>query len=121
MPLVKDSSGPRLRFLKARMSRVVEERIFRGVSQFLTAIFIIISHTNEFNLRKMHGRCTTASLKNRSSDSVCEYISRFIVLPNYIETKINSFHIFLVILFDGKHSDGKHYHSFSFTGLLLLL
>ena len=56
MPLVKDSSGLRLRFLKARMSRVVEERIFRGVSQFLTAIFIIISRTNDFNLRNMQGR-----------------------------------------------------------------
>ena len=81
MPLVKDSSGLTLRFLKARMSRVVEERIFRGVSQFLTAIFIIVSHTNDFNVRKMQGRCRTASWKNRSSDSVCEYISRFIVLP----------------------------------------
>ena len=81
MPLVKDSSGLRLRFLKARMSRVVEEKIFRGVSQFLTAIFIIISHTNDFNLRKMQDRCRTASWKNRSSDSVREYISRFIVLP----------------------------------------
>ena len=80
MPLVKDSSGLRLRFLKARMSQVVEEKIFRGVSQFLTAVFIIISHTNDFNLRKMEGRCRTASWKNRSSDSVCEYISKFIVL-----------------------------------------
>ena len=62
------------------MSRVVEERFIRGVSQFLTAIFIIISHTNDFNLRKMQGRCRTASWKNRSSDSVCEYINRFIVL-----------------------------------------
>ena len=52
MPMVKDSSGLRLRSLKARMSRVVEDRIFRGVSQFLTAIFIIISHTNNLNLRK---------------------------------------------------------------------
>ena len=58
----------------------MEERIFRGVSQFLTAIFIIISHINYFNLRKMQGHCITASWKNRSSDSVCEYISRFIVL-----------------------------------------
>ena len=81
MPFVKDSSGPRLRFLKARMSRVVEERFIRGVSQFLTAIFILISHTNDFNRRKMEGRCRTASWKNRSSDSVCEYINRFIVLP----------------------------------------
>ena len=62
------------------MSRVVEERIFRGVSQFLTAIFILISRTNDFNLRNMQGRCRTASWKNRSADSVCEYISRFIVL-----------------------------------------
>ena len=61
MPLVKDSSGLMLRFLKARMSRVVEERFIRGVSQFLTAIFIIISHTNDSNLRKMLGRCRTAS------------------------------------------------------------
>ena len=81
MPLVKDSSGLRLRFLKAGMSRVVEERFIRGASQFLTAIFIIISHTNGFNLRKMQGRCRTASWLNRSPDSVCEYISRFIVLP----------------------------------------
>ena len=80
IPLVKDSSGLRLRFLKARMSRVVEERIFRGVSQFLTAIFIIIVHTNNFNLKKMQGPCRTASWKNRSSDSVWEYISKFIVL-----------------------------------------
>ena len=48
----------------------MEERIFRGVSQFLTAIFIIISHTNEFNLRKMQGHCRTASWKTRSPDSV---------------------------------------------------
>ena len=61
MPLVKDSSGLRLGFLKVGMSRVVEERFIRGVSQFLTAIFIIISHTNDFNLRKMQGRCRTAS------------------------------------------------------------
>ena len=81
MPLVKDSSGLRLRFLKARMGEVVEERIYRGVSQLFTAIFIIISHTNDFNLRKMQGCRRTASLKNRSSDSACEYISRFIVLP----------------------------------------
>ena len=33
----------------------MEERLIRGVSQFLTAIFIIISHTNDFNLRKMQG------------------------------------------------------------------
>ena len=39
------------------MIRVVEERLIRGVSQFVTAIFIIISHTNDFNLRKMQGRC----------------------------------------------------------------
>ena len=39
----------------------MEERFIRGVSQFLTAIFIIISHTNDFNLRKMQGRCRTAS------------------------------------------------------------
>ena len=81
MPIVKDSPGLRLRFLKGRMSRIMEERIFRGVSQFLTAIFLIISHTVNFNLRKMQGRCRTASWKNRSSDSVCEYISRLIVLP----------------------------------------
>ena len=81
MLLVKDSSGLRLRFLKARMSWVVEERFIRGVSQLLTAIFMIISHTNDLNPRKMQGRCRTASWKNRSSDSVCEYISRFIVLP----------------------------------------
>ena len=81
MPLVKDSSGLRLRFLKARMSRVVDERFIPGVSQFLTAIFIIISHNNDFNLRNMQGRCRTAIWKNRSSDSVCEYTSRFIVLP----------------------------------------
>ena len=61
MPPVNDSSGLRLRFLKASMSRVVEERFIRGVSQFLSAIFIIISHTNDFNLRKMQGRCRTAS------------------------------------------------------------
>ena len=79
MPLVKDSSGLRFRFLKARMNRVVEKRIFRGVSQFLTAIFIVISHTNDCNLKKMQGRCRTVSWKNRTSDSVCEYISRFIV------------------------------------------
>ena len=77
MPLVKDSSGLRLRFLKARISRVVGERTFRGVSQFLTAIFITISYTNDFNLRKMQGRCRIVSWKNRSSDSVYE----FIVLP----------------------------------------
>ena len=76
------------------MSRVVEERFICGVSQFLTAIFIIISHTDDFNLRKMQGLCRTASWKNRSSDSVCEYISRFTVLPKQMETKINSFHIF---------------------------
>ena len=81
MPLVKDSSGLRLRLLKARMSRVVEERIFRGVSQLLTAIFIIISHTHDLNLRKMQGHCRIASWKNRPSDSVCKYIIRFIVLP----------------------------------------
>ena len=80
MPLVKDSSGLRLRFLKARMRRVVEERIFRGVSQFLTATFRTISHTNDFNLREIQGPCRTASCENRSSDSVYEYISRFIVL-----------------------------------------
>ena len=45
MPLVRDSSGLRLPFLKPRMSRIVEERIFRGVSQFLTAIFIITPTT----------------------------------------------------------------------------
>ena len=72
MPLVKDSSGLRLLFLKARMSRVVEDRIFRGVSQFLTAIFLLMSHTDDFNLRKMRGRCRTATWKNRSSDSVSE-------------------------------------------------
>ena len=81
MPLMIDSSGLRLRFLKARISRVVEERFTRGVSRFLTAIFIIISHSNDFNLRKMQSRCRTASWKNRSSDSGREYISRFIVLP----------------------------------------
>ena len=59
----------------------MEERFIRDVSQFLTAIFIIISHTDDFNLRKMQGRCRTASWKNRSSDSVFEYISRFVVLP----------------------------------------
>ena len=80
MPLAKDSSGLRLQFLKARMNRVVEESFIRGVSQFLTAIFIIISYTNDFNLRKMQGHCRTTSWKNRSSDSVCGYISRFIVL-----------------------------------------
>ena len=72
MPLMKDSSGLRLRFLKAIMSRVVEEWFIRDFSQFLTAIVVIISHTNDFNLRKMQGRCRTAS----SSDSGCEYISR---------------------------------------------
>ena len=77
---MKDSSGLRLRFLKAIMSRVVEERIFRGFSQFLTAIFIIISHTNDCNIRKMKGPCGTASWKNRPSDSFCEYISGLIVL-----------------------------------------
>ena len=97
----------------------MEERCIRGVSQFLTAIFIIISHTNNFILRKMQGRCRTASWKNRSSDRVCEYIGRF--TPKYIETKIKCFNIFLVIPFDGKYSDGKYFHSFSFTGLLLLL
>ena len=81
MPLVKDSSGLRLLFLKARMSRVVEERFIRGVSLLLTAIFIIISHANACNLRKMQGRGGTASWLNRSSDSVCEYNNRFIVLP----------------------------------------
>ena len=81
MPLMMDSSGLRLRFLKARISRVVEERFTRGVSQFLTAIFIIILYTSDLTLRKMQGRCRTASWKNRSSDSGREYISRFIVLP----------------------------------------
>ena len=61
MSIVKDSSGLRLRFLKARKSQVVEERFIRGVSQFLTAIFKSISDTNDFNLRKMQGRCRTAS------------------------------------------------------------
>ena len=61
MPLVKDNSGLKLRFLKARMSRVVEERIFSGASEFLTAIFIIIPHTKDFTLRKMQGRCRIAS------------------------------------------------------------
>ena len=61
MPLVKDSSGLRLRCLKARMSRVVDERFILGASQFLTDIFIIISHINDFNLRKMQGRCREAS------------------------------------------------------------
>ena len=65
MPLVKDSSGLRLRFLKATVSRVEEERFIRGVSQFLTAIFIIISPGNDFNLREMQGRCRTASWKKR--------------------------------------------------------
>ena len=72
MPLVKDNSGLRLRFLKARMSRVEEERFIHGISQFLTVIFIILSHTNDFKLIKMQGRCRTANWKNRSSDSVCE-------------------------------------------------
>ena len=81
MPLIEDSSGLKLLFVKARMSQVVEERFFLGVSQFLTAIFIIVSHTNDFILRKMQDRCRTANWKNRSSDSVCEYISRFIVPP----------------------------------------
>ena len=81
MPFMTDNAGQRLRFLKAGMSRVMEERFTHGVSQFLTAIFIIISHANSFNLRKMQGCCRTASWKNRSSDSVYEYINRFIVLP----------------------------------------
>ena len=59
----------------------MEEMFIRGVSWFLTAIFIIISHTNDFNLRKMQGRGGTVSWKNRSSDRVCEHISRFTVLP----------------------------------------
>ena len=59
--LVKDSTCLRARFLKARMSRVVEERFIRCVSQLLTAIFISISYSNDFNLRKMHGHCRTAS------------------------------------------------------------
>ena len=32
-----------------------------SVSQFLTAIFVTISHTNDFNLRKMQGFCRTVS------------------------------------------------------------
>ena len=68
MPLVKDSSGLRLRVLKARMSRC-GRKDFAWCFLVLTAIFIIISHTNDtndfntndFNLRKMQGRCKTAS------------------------------------------------------------
>ena len=60
MPLVKDRSGLRSRVLKARMSRVVDERLVCGVSQFLTVIFIIISHTKDFNVGKMQGHCRTA-------------------------------------------------------------